>query len=356
MGSIAGFVLRLTRESIPQTQAGMAEALGVDLATVQGWESGRRPLANMKIGAFLALRRRLPAMGANPSVVGLIDAAMDADRIIGMALGPQEAASAHPLAEWVHTRDTAHMIAWAVNGTTPPTLAKLPTRPRRGPVATAPLLSKQDRNTFFEHLRSTAETADRSGERGILLHRQALYLSSYDKSPEATSWTAQALHARRDLVAVRGWTPHWAEARSTAAALARLGDPQPLLDFIERSMVGDDDGEAADLNYWAYWLGAFAESQANDSFMRDRSLSGWDPVTLMRCLIRGLDQAPGYVDLYIHSLWALLTAHRWLPMAAPELANRLSDQAEQLLDGGRIAARSRRELSAIRYVPRAERT
>ncbi|MFD4243935.1 helix-turn-helix domain-containing protein [Streptomyces sp. NPDC058525] len=47
-GTITGFVLRTARESIPRTQAAMAETLGVDLATVQGWESGRRPLANMR--------------------------------------------------------------------------------------------------------------------------------------------------------------------------------------------------------------------------------------------------------------------------------------------------------------------
>ncbi|MFJ7127426.1 hypothetical protein [Streptomyces sp. NPDC098101] len=39
-GAVAGFVLRVARESIPRTQAAMAEALGVDLGTMQGWESG----------------------------------------------------------------------------------------------------------------------------------------------------------------------------------------------------------------------------------------------------------------------------------------------------------------------------
>src|SRR4051794_2644695 len=85
-GTIAGFVLRLTRESIPLTQTGMAEALGVDLGTVQGRESGRRPLANMRAGDFLDLRRRLLALGADKTALGLLDAAMDADRIVGAAL------------------------------------------------------------------------------------------------------------------------------------------------------------------------------------------------------------------------------------------------------------------------------
>ncbi|MEV0437816.1 XRE family transcriptional regulator [Streptomyces spectabilis] len=354
-GFIAGFVLRLTRESVPFTQAGFAEALGVDLATVQGWESGRRPLANMKANALLTLRRRLPALGAAPSVVALLDPAMDADRIIGAALEPPELGQAHPLSEWVHTRDTAHMIAWAVNGTTPPALADRPNPPRRGAVSSAPLLSVGDRTTLFEHLRSAADGASRIGEEGVLLHRQALYLSSYDRSPDAMLWTAQALHARRDALAAHGWTPRWAEARSTAAALARLGDPEPLIVFIDRAMADDDTAEAANLNYWAYWLGALPQSQADDHFMVDRSLSAFDPVTLLRRLNRGLHQAPGYVDLYVHSLWALLTAHPWLPLASPETADTLGEQAIELLDGDRISARAKRELGAVHYVLRENR-
>ncbi|MER7043805.1 XRE family transcriptional regulator [Streptomyces jumonjinensis] len=360
MPSIAGFVLRMARESIPagngsRTQAGMAEALRVDLGTVQGWESGRRPLANMKAGSLLALRRRLPAFGADPQVVRLLEAAMDADRVIEAGLAGPDRDPVHPLGQWVHTRETAHMIAWALTGTPPPSLAH-PTPSRRGPVAKGPLLPVPERTAFFSHLRTAAESASRIEESGVLLGRQALYLTSYDQSADAASWTAHALHARRGVLGARGWTPQWAEARSTAAALARLGDPQPLLDFIERSVIDDDVAEAANLTYWAYWLGALAEPQANDHFMRDRGLAAWDPITLMRCLVYGIHQAPGYVDLYIHSLWALLTAHRWLPMASPEIAGQLSERALQLLDSGRISSRSKRELSAVYYVLHENRT
>lgn len=95
-GTVAGFVLRLARESVPRTQASMAEVLGVDLGTMQGWETGRRPLANVKAGALLNLRRRLGALGADPGVVGLLDAAMDADQIIGAALEPPDDIGIHP--------------------------------------------------------------------------------------------------------------------------------------------------------------------------------------------------------------------------------------------------------------------
>ncbi len=327
-GAVAGFVLRLARESVPAPQTAMAELLGVDLATVQGWESGRRPLANVRAGALLDLRRRLPALGADAALVGMLDAAMDADRIIRTSLDPADArSSGHPLAGWVHTRDTAHMIAWAVNGTAPPFLAGRPIPPRRGAVANAPLLPSQERTAFFAHLRETTEAADRPGDGHVLLRRQALYLASYDRSPEAQLWTAQALHGRRGVLSARGWSPNWAQARSTA-----------------------------NLNYWAYWLGATGSAQADDAFMRDRDLTGWDAVTLLRRLTRGIHEAPGYVDLYAHSLWALLTVRPWLPRAVPDLTDTLAARAGRLLDGAQISPRSRRDLGAVQYLLRDSRT
>ncbi|MFE4658188.1 multiprotein-bridging factor 1 family protein [Streptomyces hydrogenans] len=344
---MAGFVLRLAREAAPLTQNRLAQELGVDTGTVQGWESGRRPLANVRAGTLLGLRRRLPALGAPGGIVGLLEAAMDADRILAAALG--DAAGPHPLAGWVHTRDTAHMLAWALTGTTPPALAGRLPPVRRGPTPASPALPAGLRETVFTHLREATERAARQGEAGALLHRQALYLASYDRGPKAAAWTRAALHRGRDGLARRGFSPHWAGARSTAAALARQGDPQPLLDFIDRALADDDVAEAANLNYWAYWVGALGAAQPDDAFMADRTLTGWDPVTLLRGLARGLHVAPGYVDLYAHTLWALLVRFPWLPQAAGPLAGPLRERTAQLLDGAELSARSRRELGSVHY-------
>ncbi|MGW7008234.1 helix-turn-helix domain-containing protein [Streptomyces sp. NPDC054933] len=355
-GAIAGYVLRLARESIPMVQAEFAEILGVDLATIQGWESGRRPLANVKAGTLLALLRRLPALGADQLLVRLIDAAMDADRIIGTALDPPLRIAEHPLAGWVHNREMAHMIAWAVNGTPPPAIGAREIPARRGPVANAPILPAAERTELFGHLRAMAEAASNASGDGMLLRRQALYLASYDRSPDAPAWTTHTLHNRRGVLSMRGWTDHWAEARSIAAALARQGDMQPLRDFIERSLADDDIGEAANLNYWAYWLGATPQTEPDDHFMTDRHLTGWDPVTLLRRLTQGMHEAPTYVDLYAHSVWALLTAYPWLSQADPTAATALAERATYALDAQALSSRSRRDFGAVQYLLREHRT
>ncbi|MFF4448202.1 hypothetical protein [Streptomyces sp. NPDC001502] len=61
--------------------------------------------------------------------------------------------------------------------------------------------------------------------------------------------------------------------------------------------------------------------------MRDRQLTGWDPVTLLRGL-----------------------AHPWLPQASGLLAHDLAERTERPLEGGGISGSSRRELTTVNYV------
>ncbi|MEV0776709.1 hypothetical protein ACIBLA_37065 [Streptomyces sp. NPDC050433] len=79
------------------------------------WTRSRPPIGDFK---------PTPALGTDPILLGLLDAAMDADHILGATLVASDDAQRHPLADWVQTRDTAHMIAWALNGTPPPVLDK----------------------------------------------------------------------------------------------------------------------------------------------------------------------------------------------------------------------------------------
>ncbi|WP_442785364.1 helix-turn-helix domain-containing protein [Amycolatopsis sp. H20-H5] len=53
-GVVSGFVLKLARQAAGLTQEALAERLSADVSSVQGWESGRRPLAAMNAGASSA--------------------------------------------------------------------------------------------------------------------------------------------------------------------------------------------------------------------------------------------------------------------------------------------------------------
>ncbi|WP_234440533.1 hypothetical protein [Streptomyces rimosus] len=117
--------------------------------------------------------------------------------------------------------------------------------------------------------------------------------------------------------------------------------------FIERGM-GNDSGEIANLNYWAYWLGLDRVLRPDDSFMADRTPS-WDAGALLRSLADRLDPGLACVDLNVHSVWALIAARPGAVAAHPGLTADLRQRVERLLDGGAVSRQSRRELDAVQY-------
>lgn len=164
-GVISGFLLKVIREQIPRTQDELAVDLGIDKSTVQGWESGRRPLSSTRAGNLVVLRRKLILLGAPTGLVDLISLAMDADFVLGEILRSRPTRAEvlrHPLAGWVLTRDTTHMIGWAISGVLPGAVAAELSIPaaRRGPVSTAPLLGQDVRSCFFDNLRHTADVVE----------------------------------------------------------------------------------------------------------------------------------------------------------------------------------------------------
>ncbi|MFD7429391.1 helix-turn-helix domain-containing protein [Streptomyces sp. NPDC059818] len=333
---------------MPRTQDELAEALGVDKTTVQGWESGRRPLTSTQAGNLRAISRTLLRLGAPSMMLTLLNEAVDADAVIAHALSgpPSVTLSQHPLTNWVFTRDTAHMLAWALNGTSPAALPASAPKGRRGPARSSPLLDPSDQQAFYDHMRRAAELADHAGESGALLRRQALYLCSYDKAPDTRSWLA---NMRRHAPGIRsGWTPHWADSRSVAASLTRHGDREPLYAFIRNGM-GDETGEFANLNYWAYWLGIDQLPRSDDTFMIDRSDTTWDGLALLRKLADRLAPDLGCIDLNAHTVWALLSSRRGLLLADPHLNRLLTNQVTVLLDGAGISPQTRREMESVHY-------
>ena len=72
-GRISGYVLKVIRESIGQTQEQLAERLGVSAATIQGWESGRRPLMGVSTGEPHGATRRTPPVRRCSGSAGCLD-------------------------------------------------------------------------------------------------------------------------------------------------------------------------------------------------------------------------------------------------------------------------------------------
>ncbi|MEK2490803.1 helix-turn-helix transcriptional regulator [Kitasatospora purpeofusca] len=356
-GAITGYLFKVIREQIPRTQEELAEDLGVDKSTLQGWESGRRPLSSTKAGNLVAMRRRLIRLGAPPTLVDMLSTAMDADLLLSEVLSASSAViplDEHPLGAWVLARDTTHMIGWAVSGILPGVVASCSTIPaaRRGPVSSSPLLEPGLRARFFQNLRGAADAAERVGSEAALLRRQVWYLSSYDQEWNAADWF-DGLRRRGALTTNPGWSPQWAEARSVAASLARQGDPTLLREFIDKSIADHDQAESANLNYWAHWLGLDRRPQKDDCFMTECARPAWDATALLRELAVRLDRAVEYTDLYVHSIWALIISRRNLLDSDPYMAKELAGRVEVVLDDGSLSSESRRKLECVYYGLRA---
>ncbi|MGQ0775607.1 MAG: HD domain-containing protein [Pseudonocardiales bacterium] len=269
LGVVSGFLLKLIRESTGLTQVRLAEQLGVDVASVQGWESGRRPLVALRAADLVRLRFRLLRCGASPASLAVLDDAIQADLIIAEAVGAGSQvieADEHSLGATVHQRKLTNLITWPFTGVFPAQLQDLPkrVRTRRGPVPDRPTLDEPERTRFFDHFLVTADANLQEG--ASLLRRQSIYLLGFDARANTAEW----LHAeqRRGLrdVSHADHVPSWVAVRSSAVALAQTGDRDPLRAFVQRALTTDRQ-EQANLDYWAYWVGEVDAVQIDDGFM-----------------------------------------------------------------------------------------
>jgi transcriptional regulator with XRE-family HTH domain len=354
-GVITGYLLKQIRQSAGLSQEGLAEQLGVDANTVQGWETGRRSLTGTRVATLVELRHRLRQLGGDPQLLGALEDAAEADYVLAYTLDTEPGAGepgAHPLACWVPKRSFAYLLAWPFTGQ-PPIALRQPTAPsRRGPVAPAPVLTQEERTRFFAHLRMVAERSlgdRRLGEgTGTLLRRNVYYSLSWHPSGEAAAWLRELeqREARR-LDRLESWSPSWTAARSLVVARARRGDREPLRHFIGTAL-SSDACQAANLNYWAYWIGEVPETYSSDEFMAG-DLGPWSGAALLRRLAANLITTEPLADLYAHSLWALLERRGRLLEADAQLTRSLANRVEALLAEGDLSVQSRRELEQVHY-------
>lgn len=148
-GRISGYVLKVIREGSRLTQEQFAERLGVSAATVQGWESGRRPLLAMPAGNLMALRAYLRHLGAAPAILDALLQGLEADLFVGEILAtPHHRAhpDGHLLGGWVVTRPFAEMTAWPIGAATPYAVERSTRRTlRHGPVPSGPVFGVDER-------------------------------------------------------------------------------------------------------------------------------------------------------------------------------------------------------------------
>ena len=335
-GRVAGAVLAAIRAEVGVTQEGLAESMRISHATVQGWESGRRPLMRLQRTQESKLRRVLLLSGVAQERVSVLEEAVQADLILAELHTPDP--EMHPLASVVPNRLLTELLGWPITGRPPRQLAA--TRARLD-IGTA------ERDALATALRDVADRAD-LGTAGAMLRRQAQYLVA--EHTESSGWLADAasadVRAMRDL---REWTPQWPVMRSRAISAAVHGDHDLLHRFIEHGL-SSDAAIKANLRYWAYWVGEISVPwSADDDMLTDTQ--PWSGELLLSTLLDGLQHAP-YRDLCAHALHALLPLRRSLT-DHHDNRHRLMTAIDHATSLDLLTPDARRKLEQIAYAHRS---
>jgi hypothetical protein len=351
-GIVSGFVLKLARQSAALTQEKLAEVLGVDVTSVQGWESGRRPLAAMNAGAFLGLCGRLSRLGAPASTGRHLREAIEADQVLSIGIVAGAAwvdADSHPLAASVHRWTMTNLITWPITGRMPQHLNEFVSKvPRRGPTPACPSLGVDERTRLLDHLLTVAERGTYADE--ALLRRQAVYLLGFDARPQVVDWLRGEWSRAGRRPPKQGDITGLMEARSASVALASAGDGSHLHDFVDHTR--HEHAELANLNYWAYWIGELDDEQTSDAFMLDRDTRSWTGVRLLQHLTNRLEPDSPHLPLNLHTLHALIASRSSLLGGRPALRAPLAEVLARLASTQCLTRTGRDQVAGLQYALR----
>lgn len=335
-GRIAGAVLSGIRASLGLTQERLAELTARTVPTIQSWESGRRPMTQMRYAELLKLRRVLLLAGAPEEQLACWDSALVADSIYDDM--PGEVADQHPLGLTVPNRGLTELLLWPMSGVAPRILRDTPAKL---------LVPTGVRDDIASSLRDVVERSDHSSLVGSMISRQACYLLN-DHTP-SRDWLANVSSVeRQQSTDLSRWSADWPAARSAAIAAAATGDLDPLLRFVEEGLSTDQEMDA-NLNYWAYWVGESATAWSSDADMLDTT-APWAGVRLLRSLLDGLDTDVPYRELCAHSLWGLLKRKRELTQDLV-VRTRIARTIESTISTpGKVSGEARRRLEQVAYL------
>lgn len=334
-GRLGGAVLAALRTAVGLTQEAFAEQLGIGVSTLQGWESGRRPLVNASFSEIQRVNRGLRRHNPDPALLVMFEKALVADSVYGeLASG---SGASHPLAVIVPDRMLTELLAWPLTGEAPRQLGEIRTRLY---VPTA----VQD--AVASGLREAADRAPSGADRTAMLRRQVKFLVA--SNPTSQEWLREQISVdTRSLPDLRSWSPAWAVARSQAVASAHAGDPDPLRRFIDHGLA-NDESISANLNYWAYWVGEHDTYWTDDSDMVTAAPT-WPGDRLVASLTAGVATAP-YRELCAHALWALLGARRDL-LRSPDRARQIKHAVDVALsDDLALTGIVRQRLEQVSYL------
>ncbi|MFC9999659.1 helix-turn-helix domain-containing protein [Nocardia sp. NPDC127526] len=336
-GRVSGAVLAAIRRELGLGQEQLAKLLGVAEKTVQAWEQGRNPLIRLQFARLRQLERALLAHGARPELVAAFETALAADDILSGL--DQRDPERHPLGLTVPDRATTEMLTWPLTGALP--------RQLRDTSAVLHIAAGQ-RTEAVASLRALAESAA-GGEQGAMLRRQTVFLvASHDATHQPSEgWAADQIRRQARAADLRRWSPEWAVARSAAVRAASEGDAEPLHRFVAEGL-SDQETQAANLRYWAYWVGEFPGPWASDADMVRTNAEAWSGELLLPSLLAGVTGAP-YRELCAHTLWALAKARRML-VTQPRWTARISSTVEQATSDNRLSANARQRLEQVHYL------
>jgi hypothetical protein len=140
---IGAAIIRAARRSAHLTTRRLARSLGVDLATVRGWQNGTSPLFCVPHGQLRQLAAALHDGGAQagPDLRELLLASQCDLLITGMLCGFEDYAEVPPIDEDGPEADaTRGLLRWALTGPVP--------EPYRPYARTIPLVSRPDMKRF----------------------------------------------------------------------------------------------------------------------------------------------------------------------------------------------------------------